>query len=147
MDKKIKLIYNPFSGSQKFKTRLHECIVLFQEAGYETHVFSSMKPGDIERHIAGLPRGYYDAIAVSGGDGTLNILVNAIFRYEHDIPILIIPAGTANDFASALNIPGDAIEAAALIKNNPVCCDVGVVNGRYFLNVYAAGFWRTYLKS
>ena len=140
VDKKIKLIYNPRSGNQTFKNWLHECIILFQKSGYETHPFSSIEPGDIEMHIAGLPQGYYDIVAVSGGDGTLNIVANALLGHGHDIPLLIIPSGTANDFAASLKIPKDIREAAALINGIPTPCDVGLVNGRYFLNVCAAGF-------
>ena len=140
LNKKIKLIYNPYSGNQSFKRSLHECIAIFQEAGYETHVYSMMEKGDIDRHIADLPVDIYDAIAVSGGDGTLSIVINALLRHGRDIPILAIPSGTANDFASSLRIPKEMEEACALIKNAPVFCDAGAVNDRYFLNVCAIGF-------
>ena len=33
--KKLKLIYNPFSGDKSFKFELDVCISIFQEAGYE----------------------------------------------------------------------------------------------------------------
>jgi len=137
--KKIKLIYNPHSGDKNFKRWLHECVWLFQGAGYETHVFASMEQGDIEAHIAEMPIGYYDAIAASGGDGTLNIVVNAMLANGHSMPLLVIPSGTANDFASFLKIPELPLDAAALINGPVIPCDVGMVNGRYFLNVCAAG--------
>ena len=140
IDKKIKLIYNPYSGNQNFKNRLHECIVQFQEAGYETHVFCYIESGDLERHIADLPQDCYDVIAISGGDGTMSIVVNALLQNSHNIPMLLIPSGTSNDFASSLKIPRDVDKAASLIKGIPIPCDVGLVNGRYFLNVCAAGF-------
>ena len=140
IDKKIKLIYNPFSGNQSFRDMLHECIAVFQDAGYETHVFSSMEPGDIEQHISKLPKEYYDAIAVSGGDGTLSAASNALIKCGLDAPVLIIPSGTSNDFSSSLKIPKDVEAAAALINSAPTPCDVGSVNGRIFLNVCAAGF-------
>ena len=35
--KKVKLIYNPFSGNKSFKFDLDICIGIFQEAGYEVH--------------------------------------------------------------------------------------------------------------
>jgi YegS/Rv2252/BmrU family lipid kinase len=140
LDKKIKLIYNPNSGNQSFKNALHECIVQFQEAGYETHVFSSKEPGDIERLISDMPRDYYDALAVSGGDGTFSIVANALLQHGHDIALLLIPSGTSNDFAASLKISKNVKESASLIKCAPTPCDVGIVNGRYFLNVCAAGF-------
>jgi len=138
--KRMQLIYNPHSGKGSFETHLHECIDIFRDAGYETQAHRTVAPGDIELCVAGLPKDYYDAIAVSGGDGTLNIAVNAMIRHGLNIPLLIIPTGTANDFASALKIPKDIKEAAALINNAPAHYDAGVVNGRHFLNVCAAGF-------
>ena len=138
LDKKLKLIYNPSSGNQSFKNRLHECITVFQKAGYETHVYSM--EADIEQHIAAIPKGFYDAVAVSGGDGTTSIVTDALFRRGHNIPLLVIPSGTANDFASFLKIPRDAKDACELIQNEPIFCDAGFANGRFFLNVCAVGF-------
>ncbi len=139
-DKKLKLIYNPYSGDHSFKHKLHDCVSLMQERGYEVHLFRTMERGDIASHIAGLPRDYYDAVALSGGDGTLSIAIDALQRHGHDLPILLLPSGTANDFASALGIPKNLEEAVALLGNEPRRCDAGTVNGRYFLNVCAAGF-------
>lgn len=139
-DKKIKLIYNPYSGHRAFKNKLHECVAVFQGAGYEAHIFCMISPGDAERHIALMPHGAYDAVAVSGGDGTLNIVANALLRHGHETPLLIIPSGTANDFSASLGIPKDAEEACGLIDGEASFCDAGLVNGRYFLNVCAMGF-------
>jgi len=140
MDKKLKLIYNPFSGRQSLKNQLKSAIDYLRGAGYDVHVFHTESPGDIDRHIAGLPQGFYDVVATAGGDGTMNIVANALLRHGHSTPMLLIPSGTANDFASSLRIPRNVVEAATLINYSPVACDVGLVNGRYFLNVCAAGF-------
>jgi len=137
--KKIKLIYNPASGDKSFKDSLDPCIKAFQHAGYETHVFRSAKNGDMAAHIKKMPRDYA-AVAIAGGDGTLNITVNALMDASLDIPICLIPSGTANDFASFLKLPKDPEKAAKVIAdNNIISCDVGSANGRYFVNVLAAG--------
>jgi YegS/Rv2252/BmrU family lipid kinase len=99
-----------------------------------------MERGDIGPHIEALEAGYYHAVAVAGGDGTVSIAANALLKSGLKLPMLIIPAGTANDFAASLKIPADVGEAAALIKNKPAPCDAGLVNGRFFINVCAAGF-------
>ena len=41
----------------------------------------------------------YDRIIACGGDGTINICVNSMLRHNIHLPLGIIPAGTANDFA------------------------------------------------
>ena len=99
--KKLKLFYNPFSGNKSFKFDLDVCIGIFQEGGYEVHPFRTLHPGDIDTHIATMDPNY-DIIVASGGDGTVNIVLNAMMHRGLHIPLGIIPSGTANDFATYL---------------------------------------------
>ena len=55
-------------------------------------------------------RSEYNRIIVAGGDGTLNVCVNAMIANDIDLPLAIMPAGTANDFAYYFNIPDDIIK-------------------------------------
>lgn len=141
--KKIKIIYNPFSGNKSFKFELDVCISKFQEAGYDVSVFRSMKHGDINKHISTIKSNEFDAFAVSGGDGTLNIVVNAMMKYNlNHIPIGIIPSGTANDFAGFLKMPKNVSQCCDIIaKNNTKCVDLGKANDTYFINVCAGGLF------
>jgi len=124
---------------------LDKTIAVFQSAGYETHIFRSSKPGDIFEHLKKTKKdGYccYDAFAISGGDGALNILINAMISNRVDVPVCIIPMGTANDFATHLKIPPNAADAAKVIKKGKIIAsDVGEANGRYFINVCGAGLF------
>jgi YegS/Rv2252/BmrU family lipid kinase len=139
--KKLKLIYNPASGDKTFADSLDECVAVFQSAGFETHLFRSARKGDIETHIAEMPNSFYDAVVVSGGDGTVNIALNALLKNKHDAPLGIIPSGTANDFARAGGIPASPADAAELIAHGSALpSDVGLVGDKYFLNVCGAGF-------
>lgn len=138
--KKLKLIYNPFSGDRTFKNAIDDIVFVFQNAGYETHLFRSIEKGDIENHIAGMKKNYYDAVVVAGGDGTVNIVLNALMNFDHSIPLGIIPAGTANDFASFLKLPRDPAEAAEVIAGGNITdMDIGTANDKYFINVCSAG--------
>ena len=140
--KKLKLIYNPFSGDRSFKGGLDGYIAAFQRAGYETHLFRSINPGDIEAHIGAMPRDFYDALAVAGGDGSFNIVLNALMNHDHNMPLLIIPAGTANDFAGFIKMPkGPEESAAALATGEILWADIGQANEQYFINVCAAGLF------
>lgn len=141
--KKLKLIYNPFSGDKSFKYNLDPVINVFQKGGYETHVFRSMEDGDIDRHLREISeqnKEYYDTIVVSGGDGSINIILNAMIKYGISTKLGIIPSGTANDFATFLRIPPEHDKAAEIITNGiTIKSDIGEVNGRYFINVCGAG--------
>lgn len=90
-----------------------------------------------------------ELVIASGGDGTLNQVVNGLHDWllaeegtDRVAPRLgIIPQGTANDFAGALEIPGDIEEAVAIaVDGAELLIDVGMVAERYFLNVSTGGF-------
>jgi lipid kinase YegS len=79
-----------------------------------------------------------DAVVALGGDGTVNEVVNGLA--SHDVPLGIIPLGTANDFARQVGIPLDPDAAMRLVlERSPMRIDVGELNGRRFLNVSTAG--------
>ena len=134
------MIYNPNSGDKTFKSHLDSCIAVLQNADYEVHFFRSQLQRDITEHIQQMDADLYDAIVVSGGDGTLNIVINALLNNNIELPIGIIPSGTANDFATFLQLPQDAIAACERItEGNLIFSDVGKANDTYFINVCAAG--------
>ena len=137
--RKLKLIYNPFSGDRQFVFSLDECVSAFQEGGYEVSLFRSMVPGDIRQHIAAMEPDF-DAVVVSGGDGTLNLVISSLISRGYNAPVGIIPSGTANDFASFLKIPPYPSDSAKIITaGKTVKCDIGRVNNEYFVNVCGAG--------
>ena len=140
--KKLKLIYNPNAGDKSFRYDLDPCVKAFQEGGYETHVFRSSKHGDVAAHIARLSAESCDGVVICGGDGSVNLAVNAMMANKIDAPLGIIPSGTANDFANYLKMPGEHSEAAAAIaRGNITTIDLGQANGQYFVNVCAAGMF------
>ena len=77
-------------------------------------------------------------VIAAGGDGTVNVLVNAMAGT--DAALGILPIGTANDFARHLGIPQNA-EAAArgIIAGRTRRFDVIAVNGRRFCTVGGVG--------
>ena len=83
-------------------------------------------------------------MVVAGGDGTVNYAVNAMKRKGLDIPIGVIPAGTANDFAGAVGMSREPLEAARQIASGAVDrVDVGRVNDLYFVNIFSFGIFTT----
>ncbi|HEY8449656.1 MAG TPA: diacylglycerol kinase family protein, partial [Bacillota bacterium] len=90
----------------------------------------------------------YDWVAACGGDGTVHEVVNGLCRAadgqlaDGRPPYLVVlPAGTGNDFARSLGIPRHPLQAIASYRNGSVgTVDVGRVSGRFFANVGGAGF-------
>ncbi len=141
--KKIKLIYNPYSGDKTFKFDLDIYVTNLQNAGYEVHMLRSTNHNDIEDNLKSIPKDFYDAFIVSGGDGSINIVVNCLMKYGlNHIPLAIIPSGTANDFATFLKLPKEPDDACKIIANNKtISVDVGLCNDKYFINVCAGGLF------
>jgi diacylglycerol kinase family enzyme len=80
----------------------------------------------------------YEVIAVAGGDGTVSSVAAAVSRAKKILAI--IPTGTMNHFARDAGIPTTLDAAAALLRiGRAGAVDVGVVNGRFFLNNVSLG--------
>ena len=138
---KVKLIYNPYSGTKTFPNYLDKFLEKFQAAGYEVDIYRSMEENDLYKGLEGLDDSY-KYIIVAGGDGTVNEIVNDMMEKEIDIPLGIIPSGTVNDFASFLNMPQDYEKCFdVLIENEAKPIDVGEINDRYFINVCVGGLF------
>ena len=90
---------------------------------------------------ARLRRGDLDAVIAAGGDGTLNVVANALATADAPpVALGILPLGTANDFATGLGLT--ALNPCRLIdlilEGDPTPIDLGRVNGRLFVN-FASG--------
>ena len=54
----------------------------------------------------------YDLIVCSGGDGTMDEVVEGMMQRKKKLPLGYIPSGTVNDFARSLKIPRNMAHAA-----------------------------------
>ncbi|GEO13878.1 lipid kinase [Microvirga aerophila] len=83
-------------------------------------------------------KGQVDCVVVGGGDGTINAAALGVI--EADLPLGILPLGTANDLARTLEIPPDLDGAADIIAAGKTRrIDLGLVNGEPFFNVASLG--------
>ncbi|GAA0416766.1 diacylglycerol kinase [Acrocarpospora corrugata] len=57
----------------------------------------------------------FDAVAVLGGDGTVNEVANGLMAGEARPKLIIIPGGSANVLARALGLPNHPIEATGAV--------------------------------
>src|SRR5262245_20921992 len=80
-----------------------------------------------------------DLVLVWGGDGSVQRCIDALAGTG--VTLAIVPAGTANLFATNMGIPSD-IEAALDIafQGRRATLDAGVVNGEHFAVMAGTGF-------
>jgi len=139
-ERKLRLMYNPYAGRRRIIQEMDTAIRIFQEGGYEVSVHRTNSPSDLE-HTASLSTDV-DCLVVAGGDGSIHQAVNGLMKIpSSQRPSLgILPVGTANDFAFGLKLPGKIADACkAIVHGSPLQVDLGMVNDRYFVNVFSAG--------
>jgi YegS/Rv2252/BmrU family lipid kinase len=79
-----------------------------------------------------------DLVVIAGGDGSLNAAAPALI--DTNLPLGILPGGTANDLARTLGLPLDMVGAARVIAaGRTKAIDVGEVNDKPFFNVASLG--------
>lgn len=144
------VILNPNAGSGRAERLWAKIEPLAYQTWGNLVVAITEKPQDVAAHLdkaraAGLTR----VIAV-GGDGTVHTIVNAmveLMRHDPEGPPMLfgqLPAGTGQDFARTLNVPGkleDAVQWLASVQPRPL--DLGTVvydkNKCHFLNIASVG--------
>lgn len=128
---KVLYLYNPKAGNTA-KMWLHEA----QNYAID-HDINLVSASVLDDPI---PDNSYDRVIIAGGDGSVNRLVNRIINTDFDKPIAIIPAGTANDYATYLGmskIIPNSVKTAFKGKPKPV--DIGVANEQAFINICGIG--------
>ena len=142
MEKKIKnirIIINPAAGMGEsilpvINTALKEVGILWEAS--ITH-----KEGDATKFAKAAIEEGIDALAVYGGDGTLKEAISGLMGSE--IPLLILPGGSANVLATELGLPNNLKEACMLLGGGPLetkTIDVGQFDKRYFIAGISLGF-------
>ncbi|NBJ91866.1 diacylglycerol/lipid kinase family protein [Parablautia muri] len=140
--KKMLFIYNPRAGKAKIRSNLLDIIDIFTKAGFEVVAYPTQSKGDGIKAVKERKLGYYDIIACSGGDGTLDEVVTGMMQCERRIPIGYVPAGSTNDFAKSLHIPKNMIDAAhAIVDGESFGCDIGSFNNDIFVYIAAFGIF------
>ncbi|MGN0710536.1 MAG: YegS/Rv2252/BmrU family lipid kinase [Anaerovoracaceae bacterium] len=138
--KKVILFYNPHSGNGLFKNNLDLIIERLQKAGMIVIPVRAAHGQVLNQIFSEIDQSEYKMVIAAGGDGTINICVNAMINNGIELPLAIMPAGTANDFAYYFDLPSDINEMMDIILGGKFTyADVGKVNDRYFINVAAMG--------
>jgi diacylglycerol kinase (ATP) len=143
--KNIRIIINPAAG--KGESILPVINLSMKEAGIKWEVSITHQAGEAIKFAKAAVKEGTDVLAVYGGDGTLMEAINGLMGSE--IPLAILPGGSANVMAKELGIPKDLKEACALISQVPLTIktiDVGQFGNRYFILGIALGFGADMIK-
>ena len=125
-------------GARAGRDDLRHLVDWVRGRGHVVAVHVTFEAGDAAALARAAARRGVDAVVAVGGDGTLNEVVNGLDGY--DVPLGVLPLGTANDFARQAGIPSDADHAMdVILQRKPVRIDTASLNGRRFLNVSTGG--------
>lgn len=152
--KKIKLIFNPQSGSgpmraenptltqakiQSPQVYLRRILGALRAQGLNAEVLLTLSPSAATAAARHCAKSGYDLVIAVGGDGTINAVINGLAGSRTALGV--IPAGTVNLFCLQMNIPLDLDEACRrLARGRRITIDLGRVNGRYFTCMAGVGF-------
>ncbi|HUH85400.1 MAG TPA: diacylglycerol kinase family protein [Stellaceae bacterium] len=100
--RRLLVIYNPTSGRRK-RSRLRRWLAHLATLGASVSLAETKGPRHAEALAQQADPQRFDAVAVAGGDGTINEAVNGL--RDSPLPLAILPLGTANVLAAELGLP------------------------------------------
>lgn len=139
------LIMNPKSGGgkvEKFDLKRRA-----EELGAEVFIFGASGPVDLAAVARQAVANGADLLGVAGGDGSQALVAG--IAAEHELPFVVIPAGTRNHFALdlGLNREDPAACLGALADGVELRVDLGLINGQTFVNNASFGAYAEIVQS
>ena len=131
-NKNIHVIINPAAGQND--TILNKLNAVFHPAGINWDVSITQASGDATRYAREAIENGVDIVCAYGGDGTVMEVADAVQGGE--VPMAILPGGTANLMAVELGVSKDLTEAAQIVVSEESIIkrvDIGQAGERYFM--------------
>ncbi|RTQ46111.1 diacylglycerol kinase family lipid kinase [Hymenobacter gummosus] len=137
--RQLLFVMNPISGDiDKASVQdliKHTC----QARGRTARFYETTGEDDLRRLKRHLQEHPYDAVFAAGGDGTVNLVAQALCKAE--LPMGIIPLGSGNGLSKDLGIPQDVEAALDLIWQHQVQqVDTLEVGGHFAAHLADLGF-------
>jgi diacylglycerol kinase family enzyme len=139
------LIMNPRSGGGKVeKFRLDTAA---EALGAKVALLAGPGHVDVTEMARNAVADGADLLGVAGGDGTQALVAG--IASEHDLPFLVVSAGTRNHFAMDLGLDRDHpdTDLEALTDGIELCLDLGLIGGRTFVNNASFGAYAEVVQS
>lgn len=133
------IIVNPKAGQEKLTVLRRRLGGAFAARGCNFDIVTTERSGhatELAREAAQLG---FAMVCVVGGDGTIAEAATGLVGF--DVPLGIIPRGTANQVAHNLKVPVSLERAVdCAINGRPQPIDLGQIDGKAFALVAGAGF-------
>ena len=134
------LLCNPTSGGGRGGKIKEQVISHLQSKEIDFLDLSGVSADAAKMNLKALDLERISNLIVIGGDGLVHLAIQKLARSA--VPLLIIPAGTGNDFARSLglniNQPLENLSLLNEMKSTGV--DLGLVAGEYFAQILSTGF-------
>ena len=136
--KHILVIINPAAGQRQQK-RLTAVLSILRDQGCQACIWTTSARGDAKDMARKIDPDQFDVVAIAGGDGTINEVLNGI-----DVnvpPVAIIPIGTANVLAAEIGLETEPrVIADTITSGCPQPINLGIANGQRFAVMASMGF-------
>lgn len=144
----VALVVNPTAGRGRAQALLPQVVGRLREAGHAVEVGLSRSFHDARRQVQEAVSSGAHVVAVMGGDGMVNLGVNAVAEHHEQHPgstgpaLGLIPAGTGNDLARGVGLLSSGVEGATTVITSGTtrALDLLRVADRYVGTVVATGF-------
>ena len=135
---KIIFIRNPWAGRGRSQPLINELNKQNPLPGWDVSIRVTEGPGDGAR-IAKQAASECDVVGIIGGDGTIHEVANGLMPNPR--PIVVVPCGTGNDYASLIKCPVDIGQLSRVLeKGEGAQLDVLDMGNRYCINSAGLGF-------
>jgi diacylglycerol kinase (ATP) len=140
----VSLLVNPTAGKGRAAGVVAEVAGRLRDGGLNVSILIGRDADDALALARRAVEDGTDAVVALGGDGMVNLALNAVAGTP--TPLGIVPAGTGNDLAATLELPGkDPVAAAGIVADKlqgggPRPIDAVRVGERWFGCVLSAGF-------
>jgi diacylglycerol kinase (ATP) len=140
----VSLLVNPTAGKGRAASVVADVAGRLRDGGLNVSILIGRDADDALALARRAVKDGTDAVVALGGDGMVNLALNAVAGTP--TPLGIVPAGTGNDLAATLELPGkDPVAAAGIVADKlqdagPRRIDAVRVGERWFGCVLSAGF-------
>jgi diacylglycerol kinase (ATP) len=139
----VAVLVSPTAGRGRARLAADGVLTALRDGGLSPAVLSAANRAEAERRAADAVAGGAAAVVAVGGDGAVHAALQAVAGTP--VPLGVVPAGTGNDLALALGVPGDPAAAARAVAEDlrtgaVRTVDAGRTAGRWWATVLCCGF-------
>ena len=135
----VLIIFNPTSGSSSVE-KVEAVKSALVSQGCAVDVYATQAAGDATEYLSNYT-GALDVVAVAGGDGTVNEVVNGLTARHDGYRLALIPTGTTNVLAMELGVPRSIKGIVkTILGEHERAVYLGKINQRRFVLMVGVGF-------